>query len=302
MKAKTIKKVIQAKLKDWLESIDDPALQTQIRHNVVVTGGCIASMLLKERVNDFDIYFRDRATTIAVAEYYVRKFKANPPSSFKNHPTTLDIVVVKEDDRVGIKVRSAGIAGAPQEDYQYFESVENQDAAGNYVEAAMNVMDADADDEDKYRPVFMSTNAITLSHDVQIITRFFGTPDELHANFDFVHTMNYFDSKSGELVLNAKALEALLSRELIYIGSRYPLCSVIRTRKFINRGFTINAGQYLKMLFQVSQLDLTDLKTLEDQLTGVDAAYFMEVIGKLRERGDSNIDAAYLIEVIDRIF
>jgi hypothetical protein len=57
-------------------------------------------------------------------------------------------------------------------------------------------------------------------------------------------------------VLRAEALESILTKELRYVGSRYPLCSVIRTRKFLARGWTINAGQYVKMCFQISQLDL----------------------------------------------
>lgn len=306
MKAKTIKKVIRAKIEDWLDSIDDATVKAAASRDVIVTGGCIASMLLRETVNDFDVYFKTKETTIKVAEYYVTKFKENPPSSFKNHRRTLDIEVEVREDRVGIKIRSAGVVGeAPQEDYQYFESQTIEDsAAGDYVEAAMDV---EEEAGSKYRPVFMSTNAITLSNRIQLITRFYGSAEELHANFDFAHTLNYYEHNGGayacELVLNPKALEALLTKELVYVGSRYPLCSVIRTRKFINRGFTINAGQYLKMLFQVSQLDLTQIDVLQDQLTGVDAAYFMEVIGILRKNNDGKpIEAAYLIEIIDRMF
>ena len=34
---------------------------------------------------------------------------------------------------------------------------------------------------------------------------------------------------------------------------------MIRTRKFLKRGWHINAGQYLKMCFQISELDLSDI-------------------------------------------
>ena len=62
------------------------------------------------------------------------------------------------------------------------------------------------------------------------------------------------------------------------MGSKYPLCSIIRTRKFIQRGYTINAGQYLKMAMQLNELDLKDVSVLQDQLIGVDSAYFDMVI------------------------
>ena len=73
-------------------------------------------------------------------------------------------------------------------------------------------------------------------------------------------------------------------------------------RKFVGRGWTINAGQILKMAMQVSKLDLTNWQVLRDQLTGVDAAYFCEVLSKLKERDPEKLDAAYLVEIIDRMF
>lgn len=53
---------------------------------------------------------------------------------------------------------------------------------------------------------------------------------------------------------------------------------------------------------QVSELDLKDIKVLEDQLTGVDVAYFIEVISKLKEKDPEKVNSAYLIEIIDRMF
>lgn len=153
----------------------------------------------------------------------------------------------------------------------------------------------------KYRPVFLSTNAITLSNKVQIITRFFGKPEEIHANYDFVHCTNYWTFSEG-VVLNMPALESLMARELRYVGSLYPVCSIIRLRKFIRRGWTVNAGQMLKIMLQISTLDLTNPEVLRDQLTGVDAAYFAEVMAKAKEKDPERINQAYLIEIIDRMF
>lgn len=53
---------------------------------------------------------------------------------------------------------------------------------------------------------------------------------------------------------------------------------------------------------QLQGLDLNNIDVLEEQLTGVDVAYFLEVISALRERDDKRVDNAYLVELIDRIF
>jgi hypothetical protein len=132
--------------------------------------------------------------------------------------------------------------------------------------------------------------------------RFYGDPDTIHSNYDFSHCTSYWTSGDGKLVLRPEALESLLSKELRYVGSKYPVCSVVRLRKFINRGWRINAGQILKMAMQISELDLTDISVLEDQLTGVDTAYFLQLIERLKENDPDKVNTAYLVEIIDRIF
>ena len=72
-----IKRELIAKVNDWLETITDEAVREQARANVIVTGGSICSMLLGDPVNDYDMYFRNKETAVAVAHYYVNKFNAN---------------------------------------------------------------------------------------------------------------------------------------------------------------------------------------------------------------------------------
>ena len=73
MQRKTIKRTLINKLEEWVGSIDDSALVSLIKRDTIVTGDSIASMLLGERVNDYDIYFKTLETTQRVAEYYVLK-------------------------------------------------------------------------------------------------------------------------------------------------------------------------------------------------------------------------------------
>jgi len=156
----------------------------------------------------------------------------------------------------------------------------------------------------EYKPVFLTSNAVSLSSSVQIIIRFFGEPDAIHSNYDFIHCTNYWTSWENKVTLRKAALESLLTKELRYVGSKYPMTSVIRTRKFIRRGWTINAGQYLKMLVQLGDLDLHNVKVLEDQLVGVDVAYFLDLIDRVKngvEQG-KQVDSAYICELVDEIF
>lgn len=300
MKAKTIKLILANRVKGLVKSIDDEKVKKAVEQNTIITGGCITSMLLNEDVNDFDIYFRDKETTLLVTNYYVNKFNA------KNNTK---IQVREEGYRIKIYIKSAGAASEHSEEtkeetrYQYFEQVDpSSGVTAEYIENLMYVLSQSENKtkEKRFRPVFLSTNAITLSDKIQIITRFYGEPDKIHESFDFVHCTNWWCSWDNRLELRKDALECILTKELKYRNSEYPLCALIRTRKFVKKGWTINAGQILKMVLQLGDMDLKDESVLEEQLTGVDIAYFHELLLKLKDKKD--ITTTYIIELIDKIF
>lgn len=310
MKAKTINAIISKRMSEWFASIEDESLRERVKGATIVTGGCIASMLLKEPVNDFDIYLRDFETCKRLADYYVARFTMKKKNGIEV-PISVEVV----DSRVKIVIKSAGVASETGTDkpYEYFEGKEPEAASGYVGEVMQDPGDiqdayeeteaaAQQTEDKKYRPVFMSTNAITLSDKVQIVLRFHGEPEEIHKNYDFIHCTNYWTSWDRKLHLNQDALESLLAKELRYVGSKYPICSVFRLRKFIARGWQINAGQILKMCLQISELDLKDLKVLEDQLVGVDVAYFLQVVEALKEKDPVKVNSAYLVEILDRMF
>lgn len=321
MKAKTIKAVLRKKIDEWLASIEDVPTRELAARNAIVTGGAIASMLLKEKVNDFDVYFRTKEATLAVARYYIGKFKARAASGI---PVAIYLANEYDKDitegpapgeRVKVIVKSAGIAseGGTDKAYKYFESAPAEQA-GEYVSDIMTdaaeIQETYETEQERaeqiedagFRPVFVSTNAITLSSRVQLVLRFYGEPDQIHENYDYVHCTNYWTAWNNELVLRQPALEALLTRELRYTGSKYPIASLIRMRKFIQRGWSINAGQILKMVMQISELDLKDYEVLREQLTGVDMAYFSQLISALAQKDPTKVNATYLVEIIDRMF
>ena len=305
MKGKTIKIILNKKFNEWVESIDNNNLKKIIKTDTIITGGSIVSLLLNEKPKDFDIYFRHKDTALEVAKYYVEKFNSKHKNKIQAYVLDGDDNEEKENiepGRIKIIIKSSGVLA------------ENENILKEDFEDVYDVLD-DADDmpaekleeeKEKYRPIFLSSNAITLSNQIQIIIRFYGEPEEIHSNYDFVHCTCFWTSFDDKLVLPSEALETILSKTLIYMGSKYPVCSVIRTRKFIKRGWNINAGQYLKMLFQISKLDLSNIDVLEDQLVGVDSAFFMNLIESLKRKikndEDFVIGNEYICSIIDKIF
>lgn len=292
MNGKHIKQHLNNKVNDWLESIDNEEVKSAIRNHALITGGALVSLLTGEEVNDYDVYFETKEALIKVAEYYVNKWNA---ANEKKATITED-----KDGRVRIFISSDGVAGeADLEDGEdYAESTESTETKPKEKSKEKS--------KEKYTPKFLSSNAITLTDKIQIVVRFYGDVTEIHKNYDYVHCTCSWRCGDNELNLPSRALEAIINKELYYMGSKYPLCSIFRARKYIGRGYHINAGQYLKMAMQLNDLNLKDIEVLKDQIMGVDSAYMQMLIDAIAAQKEKNenfeIDSEYVIELVNKMF
>lgn len=315
MSKKSIDQHLRRKYNEWARSLPKEMLE-EVDGQAIITGGCIVSLLTGEPVNDYDIYFRTKEFALRIAEHYVEQFNKTSRLDSDESLDNVSIHAVEDDNgRVRIVVKSAGVAKeGDHKGYRYFEAQSDEDTT-DFVNTIMSVAEdaeetkaeaVDTNDEfpmeeAPYRPIFLSSNAITLSGHVQLVIRFYGSPRDIHENFDFVHCTNYWLPKDG-LHLNKDALTSILTKQLEYTGSKYPICSLFRLRKFIHRGWKITAGQILKIALQVSDLDLNSIEVLEDQLIGVDVAYFAQLIERLKSKDPETVDRGYLIEILDQMF
>lgn len=292
MQIKSIRNNIINKMEEWLATIPEDAngldnnLRNRIRKNLLVSGGSIVSMLLKEEVNDYDVYIKDMDVLIDLTKYYTNNFS--------------DIIILdgRKRDEYFSNCRTEGVYKIAIDNLKsdqvklFFEDrTGGKRVDENYVNK----------DNPNYIPLYFSPNAIALSNKIQIVTRFHGNNEEIHKTFDFIHATNYFTFDDG-LVTNKEALESIITKQLKYQGSLYPLTSIIRMKKFIKRGWNINAGEILKIMFQISELDLHDYNVLEEQLIGVDVAYFGMLIKILREVDKDKLTSQYLNTIIDKVF
>lgn len=319
MQGKFIKTRLHNKITDWANSVTDERVKDAILNDTIITGGCIVSLLQNENPHDYDVYFRSKESLKLVAEYYVNSFLKRSNGKYSNSEVLVQdcywdkvknkwVVITNPenkntDSRVRIFIRSVGAVG------ENFDNYEQSDREYRYALAKINEDIKSNEDKQSLPPyscVFMTNNAITLTDKIQIVLRFYGEPEQIHTNYDFVHCTCYYTNYNKNLVMPSRALEAILNKELYYVGSKYPLASIIRTRKFINRGYTINAGQYVKMALQLNELNLKNLHIFEEQLIGVDSAYFTAFINELerlkKEDKNFSMDSGYLIKLINNVF
>jgi hypothetical protein len=296
MQTKTIKKVIIKKMNEWLESITDKDLRSSVKENLLVSGGSIASMFLREDVNDYDIYIQDMDVLRDLAKYYCGSKVLDGRLREKYLIDRFPEIV----ENNGMIYNDGKLEEYIAVDYVRIDNLKSNQIKLDISGAGENI-EINEKDKNKYSVVFLSQNAISLSNDVQIVLRFNGDVEQVHKTFDFIHATNYFTFKDG-LVLNPEALESLLTKNLKYQGSLYPLTSIIRMKKFILRGWSINAGEILKIMFQISELDLKNIKILEEQLIGVDVAYFSALIEILRGVDQKELCATFINSQIDKVF
>lgn len=293
MQKKTIDKIIRKKMLDWLDTLPID-LANKVKSNILVSGGSIASMFLKEPINDFDIYIQDIEVLKELVDFYTRPLNINYLDGrlkdiyLQDFMKDRDQFTLEED----LAERTIFLKSL------HFDQIKiDINGAGKRFE----IPGIEKIEDDIFKVLFLSQNAISLTNDVQIVTRFSGKQEDIHKNFDYIHATNYWTWEDG-IITNIEAVESLLTKQLIYQGSLYPLTSVIRMKKFINRGWKISAGEILKMLFQVSDLDLRDPIILEEQLIGVDIAYFSTLIKLLNGVPPEKWTSKFLMESIDKVF
>jgi len=144
MNRRTITKILTKKHNEFVASIEDVAVRELVDRNSIITGGSIVSLLLGEKINDFDYYFTDKETCIAVARYYVKKFnQAHPDNTYLTTTNLSKPVVEVGETRVKIVVPSVGIVSDKDtQGYQYFEGLPDE-VGQDYVEKITEADDVD---------------------------------------------------------------------------------------------------------------------------------------------------------------
>lgn len=253
--------------------------------NVYVAGGSIISLLGGEKPKDVDIYVRDADYAAQLVTSIIRHYRRSNAIVLGGKSVPVALQVSKVDYVPNTQSVSIGIEGYPQ------VSV-----------GATNSKDSG---------LFLSKNAVSIKAKVtglpveaQLITRFVGKPLDVVRCFDFDHTRHIYTG-TGELLLSSEGLKSQSTRDLRYSGSYFPLTSIIRTKKFIKRGWNCSAGEYLKMTIQAAALDWTSKAVLYDQLEGVDVALFEQLIAAIEATfpgAETPVEPAFVFKQIDKIF
>jgi hypothetical protein len=270
----------KVKLKAVLDSVFDALqLHTSISRKdfnelVFIAGGAVTSLLTKSKVNDYDLYFKDA------------------------HVAAL--VVQALNDRVPFTGGAYVLTPRAPEPY-------HADTMTMSLSADVVASGNKAPVEGQTRLVFISDNALTmeikgLDAKVQCIFRFIGQPTDVLQSFDFAHCRFFYDPAIDEIKGSVVGLSALATKQLVYEGSLFPLTSLLRVKKFVKRGWTLDPLQQLLILQNAIKFDWSDREVVLDQLKGVDTNSFQPLLRKLEAETDGPENALdYIIELAKKL-
>lgn len=284
-----IEAIIHSKINEWInvsipntlecKSYPGTKLKDQIKQHYILTGGAIPSLLQGDEPKDYDIYFDNIHILYELVAYILRYISDwtikeecyQPDPKFKWHqpsvPGSLTISEIPPDPNAAlVNAIKPSLTTIPiSVNAAHINAFYGDDIVFHNIKTGNKIRHRVKTGKGTYQLKFASSNSLILSNEIQVITRIVGNPAELHKTFDFIHCVSYYTEQTG-LVLNKFAMESILTKELKYMASSpYPMCSIMRAKKFIQRGWTISDSELLKIMLDIVKLD-TNKDTLAFQL------------------------------------
>jgi hypothetical protein len=259
-------KRLNAVLKTTLSHINGRSLTSipwlEFKNSVFIAGGAVSSGLSGDSTNDYDLYFKNTEIALAVIDKLAGSQITSDATALRRTS-----VVPYHKGTFSLEFLSATL------DPEWLEGFQRR------VASKKNSLIR-----------FLSPNALTIAPvsvdaPVQLVTRFIGYPDQVLESFDFAHCHFYYNPSNETIKGSVPALLSLATRQLNYQGTLFPLTSMIRSVKFVKRGWRMSATQYIKLVANINTIDWNDVEQVADQLKGVDTDLMLPVLELLRTQG-----------------
>jgi len=172
----------------------------------------------------------------------------------------------------------------------------------------------DEDKEDDFRKVSFTESAITYKFlhsypkvvlQVIILPELMTIAENIIKQFDFTICMGAYDINKDEFILHDKFLEHLSRKELYYnIACKYPICSMYRVKKYLNKGYCISGIEMVKLALSINNLKMDNYKDLKKQLIGIDTMFLKDLTDVMMtsEYNNKKYEFEQFIDFLDDYF
>lgn len=121
---------------------------------------------------------------------------------------------------------------------------------------------------------------------IQIIKKEVGEPEDMVDRFDFTVCQAIYDFKENKMIMVNRFLRDLAKKELIFTGSKYPLASLYRVKKYMEKGFHISGIELIKLALTVQNIDIDNEAELGEHIAGFDIMILRDLLNELEEDND----------------
>jgi len=136
---------------------------------------------------------------------------------------------------------------------------------------------------------------------VQLIKRLYGLPWDVINHFDFTICMGAYVPRENRIVQVNDFLYHLSGKELHYNIGKYPLASLWRARKYIEKGFKFPAIELIRLALTINNLNIKNYIDLKEQLEGIDTLFLKDLTDALLKKGDKEFEIGEALTFMDEI-
>jgi len=164
----------------------------------------------------------------------------------------------------------------------YFKDEDGLEEMINYFE-----------DED-YTKENESFNAVTYKNNDNVfqlikLNEFITVPEVVIDKFDFTINQVAYDFEVDKFFIVDTFLKDLAARQLVFNNKTpYPIATLIRVEKYLNKGFNINPLELGKIALELQNLSFNTMKELEEHFRGVDLSLLEDLFNTIEGDKDYN--------------
>jgi hypothetical protein len=164
----------------------------------------------------------------------------------------------------------------------YFKDEDGLEEMINYFE-----------DED-YTKENESFNAVTYKNNDNVfqlikLNEFTTVPEVVIDKFDFTINQVAYDFEVDKFFIVDTFLKDLAARQLVFNNKTpYPIATLIRVEKYLNKGFNINPIELGKIALEVQNLSFNTMEELEEHFRGVDLSLLRDLFNTIEGDKDYN--------------
>lgn len=147
--------------------------------------------------------------------------------------------------------------------------------------------------KDKCLMIVDTLNSITYSvfgNTIQLVKKYTDLTIIGKLNkFDFTVCQGAFDCSTKEFTYSRDFIIHNAKKRLVYTkNTDYPLSTVIRVLKYLNKGYNISNIEYLKILLDVQNLKFDTFRDFKEHVLGIDVVFLMPLFELFEKKYNLN--------------